>query len=64
MTQNEVEQIITEALESQGRTGIQFKDVFIGENTLRAKVSYTLNGNAESKEILVLRMDGRWRVLL
>lgn len=64
MTQNEAEQLVTDALEKQGSTDIQFNNVVMGENTIRANVSFKTNGNDEKKEIIVLRMGGHWRVLL
>ena len=72
MTQNEVEQLVTAELEKQGYTNINFKNVIMGENTIRTSVTFkrdvggTMKDDQkeDQKELIVLRMGGTWRVLL
>lgn len=64
MTQSEAEQLVTDELGKKGSTDVKFNNVVMGENTIRVNASYKNNGVGESKELLVLRMGGRWRVLL
>lgn len=68
MTQNEVEQLVTAELEKQGYTNINFKNVIMGENTIRTSVTFKRDVGGtmkeDQKELIVLRMGGTWRVLL
>ncbi len=68
MTQNEAEQLIIEALEKDNCSNINFKSVVMGENTIRASVTFKRDvGGAlkdDQKELIILRMAGQWRVLL